>query len=119
VDYDMHATSGPSSGVGNGLGGRATSAQLAGYDMLDYSSSYLSVNLPANGGFENDASNDPQVVGNWPAQGDAVNPKPDRTPPAGCDGVPARAIFLEDVLAVIGPSGGTPIGAGDMPAATT
>jgi len=65
VDYDMYATNGPSSGVGNGLGGRATSMQLRGYETLLYNSGDLSVNLLANGDFENDASNDITVVTNW------------------------------------------------------
>jgi hypothetical protein len=70
VDYDMYATNGPSSGVGNGLGGRATSAQLAGYRTLLYNSGDLSVNLIANGDFENDASNDVGVLTNWFGQED-------------------------------------------------
>ena len=70
VDYDMYATNGPSSGVGNGLGGRASSAQLSGYETLLYTSGDLSVNLIANGDFNNDPSNDIQIVQNWFAQGD-------------------------------------------------
>jgi len=70
VDYDVYATNGPSSGVGNGLGGRATSAQLSEYQTLLYSSGDLSVNLLSNGDFENDPSNDLGVVSNWFAQGD-------------------------------------------------
>jgi hypothetical protein len=70
VDYDMYATNGPSSGVGNGLGGRATSAQLAGYRTLLYNSGDLSVNLIANGDFGNDASDDINVLTNWFGQGD-------------------------------------------------
>ncbi|MEZ4387649.1 MAG: FlgD immunoglobulin-like domain containing protein [Candidatus Krumholzibacteriia bacterium] len=69
VDYDMYATNGPSSGVGNGLGGRAQSQQLAGYSTLLYTSGDLSVNLLANGDFNNDPSNDIQVVSNWFLQG--------------------------------------------------
>ncbi len=68
--YDMYATNGPSSGVGNGLGGRATGALLSGYDVLLYTSSYLGTNLLANGDFENDPSRDIQVVSNWFGQGD-------------------------------------------------
>jgi len=70
VDYDVYATSGPTSGVGNGLGGRATSAQLSGYRTLLYSSGDLSVNLLSNGDFDNDPSNDLAVVTSWFAQGD-------------------------------------------------
>ncbi|MBD3220864.1 hypothetical protein GF314_06440 [bacterium] len=70
IDYDMYATNGPSSGVGNGLGGRATSALLAGYQTMLYTAGDLSVNLMANGDFNNDPSNDITVVSNWFAQGD-------------------------------------------------
>ena len=49
IGYDVYYVNGPSSGVGNGLGGRATSALLSGYDVLIYTSSYLSTNLLANG----------------------------------------------------------------------
>jgi hypothetical protein len=70
VDYDMYATNGPSSGVGNGLGGRATSAQLAEYETMIYTSGTLSTNLLANGDFENDPSNDLAVVTAWFGRGD-------------------------------------------------
>jgi hypothetical protein len=55
VDYDMYATNGPFSGVSNGLGGRATSVQLAGYNTMLYTSGTLSVNLLSNGDFASDA----------------------------------------------------------------
>ncbi|HOX26645.1 MAG TPA: FlgD immunoglobulin-like domain containing protein [Candidatus Krumholzibacteria bacterium] len=70
VDYDTYYTTGPSSGVGNGLGGRATSAQLRGYSTLLYTAGDLSVNLLANGDFNNDPSDDLNVVTNWFGQGD-------------------------------------------------
>ncbi len=41
VGYDIYETNGPSSGVGNGLGGRATATQLLGYEVLLYSSGDL------------------------------------------------------------------------------
>ncbi len=70
VDYDVYYTNGPSSGVGNGLGGRATSALLDGYNTLLYTSGDLSTNLLANGDLENDPSQDLQVVTNWFNRGD-------------------------------------------------
>jgi len=70
VDYDMYATNGPSSGVSNGLGGRASSATLQYYDSMLYTSGTLSVNLLANGDFENDAGQDLLVVANWFGLGD-------------------------------------------------
>jgi len=36
--FDIYVTNEPSAGVGNGLGGRATSIQLSGYEMIAYSS---------------------------------------------------------------------------------
>jgi len=65
----MYATNGPSSGVGNGLGGRATAELLSGYSTMLYTSATLSVNLLANGDFENDPSDDLAVVSAWFAQG--------------------------------------------------
>ena len=37
LDYDLYSTNGASSGVGNGLGGRATTGQLGGYRTILYS----------------------------------------------------------------------------------
>ena len=67
--YDIYATNGPSSGVGNGLGGRATPAVLAGYDILLYSSGNLTLFLLSNGDFESDPSDDLAVISNWFALG--------------------------------------------------
>jgi len=69
VDYDLYATNGPTSGVGNGLGGRAASDQLSSYTTLVYSSGDLSSNLLANGDFDGDPSEDISVVSGWLAQG--------------------------------------------------
>jgi hypothetical protein len=69
VDYDVYTTNGPSSGVGNGLGGRATAATLAGYDILLYTSGDLGVNTIANNDYSNDPSNDAGVLGAWFQQG--------------------------------------------------
>jgi hypothetical protein len=41
VDYDVYTTHAPASGLGNGLGGRASVAQIAGYTDLLYSSGEL------------------------------------------------------------------------------
>ena len=40
-DYDIYYTNAPSSGVGNGLGGRAQGAQLEGYYIIVYTSGDL------------------------------------------------------------------------------
>jgi len=70
VDYDLYYTNGPSSGVGNGLGGRATASLLDGYSTLLYTAGDLSVNLLANGDVDNDPSQDLTVVTNWFSRGD-------------------------------------------------
>ena len=69
LDYDIYYTNGPSSGVGNGLGGRATEFQISGYDVLVYTAGDLGVNTIANGDYENDASFDAQVLDTWARQG--------------------------------------------------
>jgi len=68
-DYDIYYTNGPTSGVGNGLGGRSTSAQLSGYDVLLYTCGDLGVTTISNGDYENDASPDAQVLDGWLQQG--------------------------------------------------
>jgi hypothetical protein len=69
-DYDMYMTNAPSSGVGNGLGSRATSAQLGGYELLLYDAGPLSGFTIANGDLSIDGSNDVAVLTNWFGQGD-------------------------------------------------
>ncbi len=68
-DYDLYYTSGPSSGVGNGLGGRATGPQLAGYNVMLYTSGDLGDVTLSNGDFTVDPGNDVAVMGAWLAQG--------------------------------------------------
>jgi hypothetical protein len=68
-DFDTYYTNGPSSGVGNGLGGRATATQLAGYDMILYSSGDLGIYTLSNGDCENDPGPDVSVLENWLLQG--------------------------------------------------
>ena len=69
VDHDLYETNAASSGVGNGLGGRATADVLAGYDVLLYTSGTLSNNTLANNDYNQDPSNDLGVVSAWFAQG--------------------------------------------------
>ncbi|MCK9995961.1 MAG: T9SS type A sorting domain-containing protein, partial [Candidatus Krumholzibacteria bacterium] len=64
-DYDVYYTNGPSSGVGNGIGGRASHLMLTGYDDILYTSGNLGVNTIANGDFENDAGDDVGTLMNW------------------------------------------------------
>lgn len=69
VDIDYYYTNGPSSGVGNGLGGRATAAQLAGYRTLLYTAGDLGSFTLSNGDFLNDAGNDIALLDAWLQQG--------------------------------------------------
>ena len=68
-DYDVYYTNAPSSGVGNGIGGRTTALMLADYTEMLYTSGNLGVNTIANGDFNNDAGNDVGVLTDWLDQG--------------------------------------------------
>jgi len=65
VDYDVYRTNGPSSGVGNGLGGRAVYEQIKDYTELLYTCGDLGVNTISNGDFNNDPSRDIQLLVDW------------------------------------------------------
>jgi hypothetical protein len=64
-DYDIYYTNGPSSAVGDGLGGRATATQILGYDVLLYSSGDLSAYTITDVDYANDAGNDVGVLDTW------------------------------------------------------
>ena len=63
--FDHFFTNGPSSGVGNGLGGKATPEQLAGYETLLYTAGDLGVNTLSNGDLNVDSGEDVQTVSAW------------------------------------------------------
>ncbi|MFH1841961.1 MAG: FlgD immunoglobulin-like domain containing protein, partial [bacterium] len=65
IEYDVYHTNGPSSGVGNGLGGRASSTQLLGYETILYTCGDLSAFTISNGDFINDPGNDVGVLDGW------------------------------------------------------
>ena len=69
VDYDIYYTIAPDAGEGNGLGGRATSAVLDGYDILLYTSGTLFAYTLGEGDYTADASQDIQVLNSWFARG--------------------------------------------------
>ncbi|PJA74671.1 hypothetical protein CO151_08745 [bacterium CG_4_9_14_3_um_filter_65_15] len=76
-DYDIYYTTGPSSGVGNGLGGRASISQIANYNTMLYTSGDLSKFTISNGDFasSSDYGNDVDLVSSWldlPAPGDPI-----------------------------------------------
>lgn len=64
-DYDVYYTNGPSSGVGNGLGGRATWQTLEGYEILLYTCGDLGIMTISNGDFQDDAGDDVGVLSQW------------------------------------------------------
>ncbi|MEN8008013.1 MAG: FlgD immunoglobulin-like domain containing protein [Candidatus Krumholzibacteriota bacterium] len=63
--FDIYYVNGPSSGVGNGIGGRANSLLLQGYQQIIYTSGDLGVNTIANGDFNNDAGDDVGTLTGW------------------------------------------------------
>jgi len=69
-DFDIYYTNGPSSGVGNGLGGRSTSAQLLGYDFIAYSSGNLNEFTITDINFSDDGGDDLGVLAEWFDTGD-------------------------------------------------
>jgi len=71
VDYDVYYTNGPTSGLGNGLGGRAVYDQIKNYTDLFYTCGDLMVNTISNGDFNNDPSRDIQLLTDWLAFGES------------------------------------------------
>ena len=69
-DYDVYYTNGPSSGVGNGIGGRTSALMLTGYDDMLYTSGNLGVNTIANADYNNDPGDDVGTINDWLDQGD-------------------------------------------------
>jgi len=69
TDYDTYYTNGPSSGVGNGIGGRTSGLALEDYDTMLYSAGTLSVSTISNGDFGLDAGDDISAVLNWLSAG--------------------------------------------------
>jgi len=68
-DFDTYYTSQPSSGVGNGIGGRTTGLALAHYDVITYTAGNLGVVTISNGDFQNDAGDDIGALLNWLSDG--------------------------------------------------
>ena len=68
-DYDIYYTNGPSSGVGNGLGGRTSGLALDGYDVMVYSAGDLGTNTLSHGDFEDDPGDDISALNTWLGSG--------------------------------------------------
>ena len=64
-DFDVYHVNGPSSGVGNGIGGRATPATLSGYSTILYTSGDLARYTITNGDYIHDAGDDVGVMTAW------------------------------------------------------
>src|SRR5690606_12697005 len=69
VDFDVFHVLGPSSGIGNGIGGRATSTQLSGYETMLYTCGNLGNVTLSNGDYQLDGGNDIGCVTGWLEQG--------------------------------------------------
>lgn len=69
TNYDVFNTHGPSSGVGDGLGGRATVSQIAYYTDMLYNAGDLSAPTLSNGDFTGDPGNDLGLMNDWLALG--------------------------------------------------
>lgn len=69
LDVDVFYTNAASSGVGNGLGGRATVEQLVGYDVLVYTSGQLGSHTITPLDYDSDAGDDLGVLEGWFALG--------------------------------------------------
>jgi type IX secretion system substrate protein len=72
VDSDLYYTMGPSSGVGNGIGGRSAFGQLLGYDAIVYSSGDLTSFTISNQNFVDDAGDDTGVINSWLESGNKL-----------------------------------------------
>jgi hypothetical protein len=70
VYYDRYETRGGADEDGNGLGGRAQAAQLAGYDVILYGSGALQTSLLGDGHGLDDASPDVPLLNDWFEIGD-------------------------------------------------
>ncbi|MCK9997493.1 MAG: hypothetical protein KAH56_14555 [Candidatus Krumholzibacteria bacterium] len=63
--YDIYYVNGPSSGVGNGIGGRADYQTLEHYKDILYTCGDLGINTISNGDFNLDAGNDVEILTDW------------------------------------------------------
>ena len=70
VHYDAYYTNGPSSNVGNGLGGRALPSQIAGYDVLLYTAGDLTANVLGVGNAATEPGDDVGLLTSWFEFGD-------------------------------------------------
>ncbi len=103
IDYDVFNTHGAASGVGNGLGGRASAPQINGYGHMLYTCGDLGAYTLSNGDLvtTTDAGNDIGLLQAWLAPGgrDLVLAGDDLAATLAASG-PAGASFLSGRLGV-------------------
>ncbi len=68
IDYDIYANAGPSSGLGNGLGGRTNALKMSGYNTLLYTSGSLDA-YTISSTTKGDPGNDIACLDAWLNQG--------------------------------------------------
>ncbi len=69
IDYDIYCENSPSSGQGNGLGGRTNALKMSGYNTMLYTAGNLGSYTFCNGDPAGDPGNDIFVVDSWLQQG--------------------------------------------------
>ena len=97
-NFDVFYTNDPYSGVGNGLGGRATLEQITGYRDIVYASGDLSSNTLGNGDPNRDISADVQLLEAWLALGDRDAFMTGDGLASDLQGGTVQAAFLQDRL---------------------
>ena len=73
TDFDLYYTNHPTAGVGNGLGGRATVEQIAGYRVILYSSGDLYEQTITPVDYNGDAGDDIGLLESWLQNGTGGN----------------------------------------------
>jgi hypothetical protein len=69
IDYDIYCENAPSSGQGNGLGGRTNALKMSGYNTMLYTPGNLGSYTICNGDPAGDPGDDIAVVDSWLSQG--------------------------------------------------
>ncbi len=99
-NYDIYYTNGPSSGVGNGVGGRSNGLALEHYNSLIYTAGNMGINTISNGDFNNDAGDDMGALVTWLSAGnkDLLLTGDDLASDLGFNSGAAGQNFLEAVM---------------------
>ncbi|MCB1182126.1 T9SS type A sorting domain-containing protein [bacterium] len=101
-DYDIYYTNGPSSSVGNGIGGRTSGLSLEGYNNMLYTAGDLGTTTLSNGDYAADAGNDIGAVLAWLGTGNKnlVMTGDDLVSDLAINAGAAGLAFSEDVMGV-------------------